>query len=54
MNNTEINSNGMISYKNTINYEKLHTLVSFISEYKLSLQNDLNNQKRRVKENTSK
>lgn len=52
MNNTEINVNGMITYKNTVNYEKLHVLVSFISQYKLSLKN--NNEKIRVKENTSK
>lgn len=52
MNNTKINESGMIIYKNTINYEKLHTLVAFISQYKLSLMNK--NKMIRVKENTSK
>ena len=54
INNTEINQNGMITYKNTVNYEKLHVLVSFITDYELSLKNNLNNQKRKIKENTSK
>ena len=50
-----INEQGNISYKNKINYEKLHNIVAFISNYKLTLNKDRtsNLKKIKTKENTS-
>ena len=50
-----INEQGNISYKNRINYEKLHNIIAFISDYDLSLNKDKTSNKKRVKikENTS-
>lgn len=50
-----INEQGNITYKNKINYEKLHNLVVFISNYKLTLNKDKKSNLKRVKtkENTS-
>lgn len=50
-----INEQGNLSYKNRINYEKLHNIVAFISNYQLSLNKDKtsNLKKVKTKENTS-
>lgn len=53
LNDTEIKTSGTIIYKNIINYEKLHVLVSFISDYELSLKNNKTNKKIKTIKNTS-
>ena len=47
---------GTISYTNKINYENLHNLVSFITDYEKSLNKDKTSKQKRVlaQENASK
>lgn len=53
INDTIINQEGLISATNKLNYEKLHVLVSFISNYQLSIKQDItqNKTKTRKKDN---
>jgi len=48
-----INEQGNVTYTNKINYEKLHNLVGFISNFELTLNKDKNLKRTKIKENTS-
>lgn len=52
----DMNNKGTISYTNKINYENLHNLVSFITDYEKSLNKDKKTQHKKVltQENASK
>ena len=48
-----INEQGNVTYTNKINYEKLHNLVGFISNYEKTFNKDKASNLKRIKENTS-